>query len=192
MTAYNIALFLHILGAIGIVGGSALEHVLHARQLRTRTNEQLGEALWLSELLGRLMPLFGLVILVAGLYMTFTTWGFGFAWIDLSLLLLVGIGAAAPLVLDPKIKAVRKLVTAGESIERSHAVLRSPAYVATLNSFTAEAIAIVALMTLKLDWVPALIVVVVAAAIGIAVAFVPTRRPVAKAQSVEVQAARRG
>ena len=41
---------------------------------------------------------------------------------------------------------------------------------ATLNAFTAEAIAIVALMTLKLDWVRAF-VLAAAALIGIALAF---------------------
>lgn len=192
--AYNIALFFHILGAVGIVGGSALEHVLYARQMRTRTNEQLGEALGLSEQLSKVMPISGLLVLVAGLYMTMSSWGFQFAWIDLSLLLLVGIGAAAPLVLDPKIKAVRKLVTAGAPIEQSHALLSSRGFVATANVFTAEAIAIVALMTLKPDWVPALIIVVAAALIGIALAFVPSQRVEATAGAVEARAAtpRRG
>ena len=55
---------------------------------------------------------------------------------------------------------------------------------ATLNAFTAEAIAIVALMTLKLDWVRAF-VLAAAALIGIALAFVPGQRALAKAEVVE-------
>lgn len=168
MLAYNIALFVHILGAVGIVGGSTLEHVLRAREVRARTSEQLGEVLGLSELLSRAMPIFAVLVLAAGLYMTIARWGFQFAWLDVSLALLVGIGAAAPIVLDPAIKAARRDISAGEPVERARAILSARAYVTTGNVFTAEAIAIVALMTIKPDWVPSLVIVVAAALIGVA------------------------
>lgn len=191
MIGYSIALFFHILGAVGIVGGSTLAHVLHARQMRAHTNEQLGEVLGLSELLGKVMPIFALLILVAGLYMTITRWGFQYAWIDLSVLLLLGIGASAPLAFDPPIKAVRKLVAAGEPVERSHALLGARGYITTANVFTGESIAVVALMTFKPDWLPALIIVVVAAIIGIALVFVGGAPAGAKAGEVETRVARR-
>lgn len=191
MIGYNIALFFHILGAVGIVGGSTLGHVLHARQMRARTNEQLGEVLGLSELLSKVMPISALLVLVAGLYMTITRWGFQYAWIDLSLLLLVGFGASAPLVFDPPIKAVRKLIAAGEPVARSHALLGARGYSTTANIFTGESIAIVALMTLKPDWLPALIILVVAALIGVALVFVGAAPAGAKLGEVETRVARR-
>lgn len=71
-------------------------------------------------------------------------------------------------------------------------MLRSHIYVATLNAFTAEAIAVVALMTLKLDWVPAMILVVLAALIGIALAFAPGQGAEAKARAAGARAGRQG
>jgi hypothetical protein len=84
LNAYTLALFAHVSGAIGyfiamgvwLFGLAALRRATRADQVRA-----------LSDLLGGLGPLFGisvLVILAAGLYMTFTAWGFQTGWIDVA------------------------------------------------------------------------------------------------------------
>ncbi|HYU75805.1 MAG TPA: hypothetical protein VEL31_24290, partial [Ktedonobacteraceae bacterium] len=76
MSTYTIVLFLHISGAIGyfisigtwLFGFSALRRVQRVEQVRA-----------LTDLAGRVGPLFGisvLLILVTGLYMAVTAWGF--------------------------------------------------------------------------------------------------------------------
>src|SRR4051812_10749572 len=85
MSIYTIVKFLHVSGAIGyfiaigtwLFGLAALRRVQRVEQVRV-----------LSNLVGRLGPLFGisvLLILATGLYMALTAWGLQTGWIAVAL-----------------------------------------------------------------------------------------------------------
>src|SRR5215510_10531473 len=102
MSIYTIVKFLHVSSAIGyfVAIGTWLFGLANLR--RAQRVEQVRV---LSNLVGRLGPLFGisvLVILVTGLYMAGTTWGFQTPWIDVALISLILIAPLATAAIEPR------------------------------------------------------------------------------------------
>jgi hypothetical protein len=105
------------------------------------------------------------LILASGLYMTFTAWGWGQAWIDLSLGVLIVLGVLGPAINGRRLQAIHLAVEAapdGEvpaSLQQriSDPVLR--AY-ALIPGFLL--LGVVGLMTLKPDWIGSGVVLAVA------------------------------
>ena len=89
MNTYTILKFLHVVGAIGYFVALGTWLLTLASLRRAQRVEQVRTLISLVGGLGALFSLSILVILVAGLYMTFTTWGFQTAWIDVALVTLV-------------------------------------------------------------------------------------------------------
>src|SRR5437660_9412757 len=101
MSIYNIVLFLHVSGAIGyfvsmgtwLFGIAAIRRAQRVEQVRALTN-----------LVGRLGPLFGisvLLILATGLYMAITSWGILTGWIDVALISLILIAPLGTAFIEP-------------------------------------------------------------------------------------------
>ena len=93
---YSIALFLHIVGALGIFVALGLEWASLLNLRRAETGEQGRLWLKLYTSLSRLYPLSWLLILIPGFYMTAVAWR-GAAWISVALVavvLLAVLGAA--------------------------------------------------------------------------------------------------
>jgi hypothetical protein len=84
MSFYTLALFAHILGVLGLFIGIGLQWTSVLRFRRAQFVAQVREWTSLTSLLGILMPAASLLILVAGSYMTVTTWGWRTPWIDVS------------------------------------------------------------------------------------------------------------
>lgn len=166
MTLYGIALFLHILAAVGIVGGSCLEHYIQARMRRARSLETLNEWIGAAKTIGKLMPIFAVTLLIFGTYMTFAVWGWRQPWIIVSLILLVAIASSAPLVLDPNLRAVERAASNGEPLSAIATILAAPVPAIASSIFTAEAVGIVLLMATKPALVATLAIVILAAVIG--------------------------
>ena len=80
MTSYSIAVFLHVVGALGLFVAMGLEWVLVARLRRAETAEQARDWLSLLGVIRRLSPASLAAILLAGIYMAVTVWG-GVGWI---------------------------------------------------------------------------------------------------------------
>ena len=85
MSLYSIAVFLHVVGALGLFVGIGLEQVSLFSLRRATTTTQARD--WLAVLGGlrRVDAPSGLTILVTGFYMMFTRWGHQ-AWIGLAIL----------------------------------------------------------------------------------------------------------
>lgn len=166
MTLYGIALYLHILAAVGIVGGSCAGHYIHVRMHRAQSLDALREWLSAERTISKLMPIFALTLLVCGAYMTFAVWGWSQPWIIVSLALLVSISLASPLLLAPSLKKVGAAVARGESLSAIVLLLNDPVANYASGVFTAEALAIVLLMATKTTLPLTLGIVVVAAIIG--------------------------
>src|SRR5258708_30088345 len=110
VSTYNVVLFLHVSGAIGYFVAMGIWLFGLANLRRTQRVEQVRV---LSNLVGRLGPLFGisvLLILVTGLYMAGTSWGFQTPWIDVALISLILIAPLGTAAIEPRRRAIERLV----------------------------------------------------------------------------------
>lgn len=168
--AYTIALFLHIVGAIGIFVGMGLELAVVARLRGATAVAQVREALWYGKLIGRLMQIAPPLTLLAGLYMTVTAWGFAQAWLDIALALFLALT-----VLGAKVNGGHFKGLAGEAFtapdgpvpQSLRARILDPVVNTNLQTMVALTVGIVFLMTVKPALVWALATVAIALVLGI-------------------------
>ena len=165
---YPFALFLHILGAFGLIASVTLE-AIGLRGLRQAT--QADEArTWLGisrRLVVRLAPASLATILVTGLLMTALAWG-PKGWIAVafaSLVVLAVIGAFATGMrmarLEPAISQAK-----GQLADELRHRLRDPILVTSLRVRMAIVLGVAFLMTVKPTFIVAVAVVGLAAAMG--------------------------
>jgi hypothetical protein len=103
MSLYSLALFIHILGALGLFASTGVNHLVLVRLRRAGTVAQVRDLLEMTRAVATFEPVVALALLGAGLYLTATTWGWQVAWIDVSLgavlaLVAVGVVVGAPRV----------------------------------------------------------------------------------------------
>ncbi|TMG32766.1 MAG: hypothetical protein E6H93_03530 [Chloroflexi bacterium] len=175
---YPFALFLHIVGAFGLIASVTLEAIgLRGLRRATRADEA---RLWLSisrRLVIRLAPASLGTILITGLYMTAVAWG-PKGWIITafaSLIALAVIGAFGTGMrmarLEPAISHAQ-----GELADDLRRRLQDPVLLTSLRVRIAIVLGIAFLMTVKPTFIAAIAVVVLAAAIGWLTAQIPARR----------------
>lgn len=175
---YPFALFLHIVGAFGLIAAVTLE-AIGLRGLRRAT--QADEArLWLSisrRLVIRLAPASLGTILLTGLYMTAVAWG-PRGWILVafaSLIVLAVVGAFGTGVrmarLEPMLSGAE-----GELSDDVRSRLQDPVLLTSLRVRMAMVLGVAFLMTVKPALMAAILVIVLAAALGWLTAQVPTWR----------------
>jgi len=161
MTLYSIALFLHIVGALLLfvtltVEGIALR--LLRRAVTTEAAQGSAALLRLNRIVG---PLSALGVLIPGLYMTATTWGW-VPWI------VVGLVSWLVIAVLGAVNGVRIL-----ALERSQALLtgiRNPIFLISWSTRVGTALGVVFLMTVKPGAAAAVLAVLLAAAVGAALA----------------------
>ena len=85
MDLYPIVLFVHIVGVLGLFMAIAIEVVGLVRLRRAQTVELVCEIVEADAFLAKVFPVATITILLAGLYMGVTRWGWYNAWVDVSL-----------------------------------------------------------------------------------------------------------
>ncbi len=98
MSLYAVFLFIHVAGVLGYATGTLMS--LFGLPVLRRT-QRVEQACWILELLERVGPLSGislLFIIISGLYMAGTNWGWRTGWIDVALGTLVLLFAAGALM----------------------------------------------------------------------------------------------
>jgi small basic protein len=177
MSIYSIALFVHVVGAILVFAILTLEGIairLLRRVETAREGATPAAVLQLNRVLG---PLSGLGVLVPGLYMTATSWGW-VPWIA------VGLAAWALIAVLGAVNGIRMLAVQRMLSSESGPVsanlqdrIRDPLFVASWSARVGVALAIVFLMTVKPGLPGALVTVAVAVAAGISVSLPGFSRP---------------
>ncbi len=176
---YHLALFLHILGAFGLIAAITIETIgLRGLRQAARREDAL---LWLGISRGlvlRLAPASLGLILVTGLYMTATAWGWkGWILVALaSLVLLAVVGALGTGIRMARIGPEVGLASAGPLSDDLRRALRDPILLTSLRTRLAIVLGVVFLMTVKPSGGASVVVVVVATAIGLLAGQIPTRR----------------
>ncbi len=168
---YTLALFIHILGALGLFFLVGVELLLLARLRQARATAQVRELLATGRAIERLHPPVTLAILGAGLYLTAAAWGWRVAWIDCALALTLALALLGALLGARRAAALCRAVdTQGDGPVGAAlaAAIRDPAFATVSQTMGALALGIVFLMTAKPDWGGSLATVGAALALGVA------------------------
>src|SRR5690242_4668061 len=109
MTGYTIVLFLHVSAAIGyfIAMGAWLLSLAMLRRA-----QRVEQVRILTQLTGRLGPLFGisvLLLLATGLYMAITAWSLLTGWIIVALISLILVAPLGTVFIEPRRRAIERL-----------------------------------------------------------------------------------
>jgi hypothetical protein len=175
MTLYPSLLLLHIVGVLGLFVALSLEFAVMSRLRAAKTTTQVHEWLTLSRVIDLLLPASAVLILISGLVLTFSAWGWGPAWIELSLGLLVLLGIAGPVVNGPRMKAIHvaaQVAPVGEIPPALRKVIANPVLRASVPISILGALGAVIMMVLKLDWLGSGMVIALVLIAGLILAFV--------------------
>jgi Predicted integral membrane protein (DUF2269) len=193
MSTYNIVLFLHVSGAIGYFIGIGTWLFILVGLRRAQRVEQVRALTNLTGWLGPFLGISVLLILATGLYMALTAWSLQTGWIGVALISLVVIAPLSTALIEPRRRAIARL--AGEapdgplsqSLEqRTHDSILATA----LQTVAALLLGIVFLMTTKPSFIGALIVMVVALALGLASGLLVSSATRIRGQGVAAQVSR--
>lgn len=169
MTYYAIALFLHIVGALGFFTALGLEWVSLLQLRRATTAEQVRQWRHISNNSARLgMPAM-VALLISGIYMMATVWG-AVAWI------IVALGAVALMAIPGVAVSGRRITVIGEVVAAEQGpispalqgLLHHPLLWMAIQTRLAIAVGIVFLMTVKPGLNGSLLAIGVATLLGLA------------------------
>jgi uncharacterized membrane protein len=178
MTLYPSILLLHIVGVIGLFVALSLELAVVSRLRAAKTTTQVHEWLALSRVIDLILPVSAVLILISGLVLTFSAWGWGHAWIELSLGLLVLLGILGPVINGPRMKAIHVATQAapiGEIPPALREVISNPVLRTYVPIPILAALGAVIMMVLKLDWLGSGMVIALVLMISLIFAFARKR-----------------
>ncbi len=170
MTLYSVVVFIHVIGAIVLVGSTILSPLLGAGLRRATTVDGLRGSARVMKGVNDLAGVAAPLVLVAGLYLAFAGDWWGSGWVEVSLALFAFAAVMAIGVIDPSVK---RLVGAADAapdgpVTAELVALRDARKVAVAESFLLPGdIAIVFLMITKPGFVGSLVTLAVAAATGL-------------------------
>lgn len=115
MSIYGIILFLHIVGALGLFAGIALEQVSLARLREVGMTNQARDWLGVLSNLRRIDAPSGLLILATGLYMVAKAWSHQ-AWTGVAIIGMVLMAAISVAVTSRRVRAAKDAVGPSDAV----------------------------------------------------------------------------
>ncbi len=168
---YKTSLFLHVVGALLMCAGIAVEWLYLVAMRKAATTENLRETLYNFSRLNRIYPASMILILIPGIYMMAVVWRDA-DWIMIGFLGLVLLGLIGSIFTGKKMKAIRKEVTGSKQITSElRSLLQSSALLNSLKVRTTIFLGIIYLMTVRPEMVGSIIALVISAVIG----FIPIK-----------------
>lgn len=169
---YEIMLFFHIFGTVLMFAAIAITLTAMIAMLKAEKTEALRIWSAMAVKMDGLLPLSTLLILLPGLYLVITAWGWGLAWINVSLALLVGMSAAGPVINLKRLKRISETAEKSEELNPGPELTMQVRDQALWNSvlmMTMMTVAILFLMTVKVGLAGSLAAVAVAVIAGLTV-----------------------
>jgi hypothetical protein len=166
---YNIVLFLHIFGAIVMFVAVGITLLAMISMLHSTETEGIRNWSALAVKLDGLLPFSVILILLPGLYLVISTWGWGNGWVDFSLAALIIMTLMGPIINLSRLKAILKVANDETNESPSQGLLEKVRDRVLWNSvsiMTMLTVAILFLMTLKLSMVGSIITFVAAIILG--------------------------
>lgn len=168
---YNIVLFLHIAGAVIMFMAIAILALSMLSMLQSKDTENVKRWSGLAVKTDVLFPMSTLLIIVPALYLVFSTWGWGTAWINVSLAALLGASFLGPVINLRRLKGI--LAEAETDVVPSISLMNKVRDRVLWNSVSIMAmlaVGILFLMAMKLALFGSLITMALAVAIGLGLA----------------------
>ncbi|MGO1059527.1 DUF2269 family protein [Planococcus sp. FY231025] len=168
---YNVVLFLHILGAVIMFMAIAILALAMLSLLQSKDTENVKRWSGLAVKTDGLFPMSTLLILAPALYLVFSTWGWGTAWINVSLATLLGTSFLGPVINLRRLKGILAAAEAETEAVPSVGLMNKVRDRVLWNSVSVMSMLVVGilfLMAVKLALVGSLITMVIAVAAGFA------------------------
>jgi hypothetical protein len=130
-----------------------------------------------------LLPFSVILILLPGLYLVITNWGWGFAWVNISLIALVAMTFMGPIINLRRLKGILNTAKIAHETNMSAPTselsdkIRDRVLWNSVSIMTLLAVAIFFIMTVKLELVETLITMAIAIALGFIVSKVLINKP---------------
>ena len=176
------------MGVLALFIAIGLEWLTTLRMRAAQSTAQVREWGRISNANDKVFPISSILILAAGLYMTFTVWGFSHAWIDVSLVELIVVSALGPTIAGRRLKAIHTAVETtpdGPLPASLQKAIDDPVLWMYMQITPMIALGIVCLMTVKPDWMGALAVAIVFPVVGFIIGRLTLRtRTVQSAESL--------
>lgn len=170
MSWYVLALFLHVIGAIGACVSLGVWLIGLAALRRAERVEQVRALAWALIVVSPIMVLSVLLIVGAGLAMALRVWGLQTSWVAVALVSLAIMAPIGPLVLDARIRVVMALASAEPAGPLSGALAaraRDPLMGGAAQTLALLLLGIVFLMTTKPGLVGAIVAMLAALLLGL-------------------------
>ncbi|KOF10490.1 hypothetical protein AC739_09050 [Planococcus glaciei] len=170
---YNVVLFLHILGAVIMFMAISILALSMLSLLHAKETEDVKRWSGLAVKTDALFPLSTLIIIVPALYLVFSTWGWGIAWINVSLAALLGTSFLGPVINLRRLKGILAAAEAEtDSVPSSDLVrkVRDPVLWNSVSIMSMLVFGILFLMAVKLPLVGSLITMAIALVAGLVLA----------------------
>ena len=149
MSLYHAALFLHIVGALGLFAALALEWAGLSNLRRARSVGQFQDWAGLLQGLRRVGGPSGLTLIISGIYLTVTRWG-SQPWIILGLIGLVTMAVLGAVVTGRRLGSMAKELSDEGALSRAlRGRLQDPVLLLSAWSRTGIGLGVVALMSAK-------------------------------------------
>ncbi|PKH08543.1 DUF2269 family protein [Planomicrobium sp. MB-3u-38] len=186
---YNVVLFLHIVGAVTMFMAIAILALSMLSMLHSKDTENVKRWSGLAVRTDGLFPMSSLLILVPGLYLSISTWGWGAAWINVSLAALLGASFLGPVINLRRLKGILAAAEAETDVVPSAALMNKVRDRVLWNSvfvMAMLAVGILFLMAVKLALPGSLITMAIAVVAGFSLAhfLLGKHRPEASADTV--------
>ncbi|WP_163527352.1 hypothetical protein [Halobacillus ihumii] len=166
---YNVVLFLHILGVVIMFMAVGVTLSAMIAMLHSKTVETLRSWSKVAVKVDGLLPLSVILILLPGVYLVFSRWGWRMAWVNVSLVTLIVMTFMGPAINLRRLKEI--LNTAMDTTDSVPTVellekVRDRILWNSISIMTMLAIAILFLMTVKLGMIGSLITIGAAISLG--------------------------
>lgn len=181
MTAYEFALFVHLLGVVTLFGAIALVETAGVRLRRAASVEHVRLWVGLTRSAAPLFPVALLLVLGSGLFMAADAWTFTTPWVVVAIVGVVVMGGVGGAVQGRRFGAIgTAAASAGDGSVPPHLrkLIAAPALWVSVFAPDAGTLGIIWTMATKPGWTGAIVAVVGMATVGaIAGYMVTTRRP---------------
>lgn len=166
---YQTMLFLHILGVLFMFAAVAVILTGMFGMLHSKDNKVLKIWATLSVKMDEFLPFSVILILLPGLYLVFSTWGWNITCVDVSQGALLLMTLAGPIINLRRFKSILQTVNAETGEVPSSDLLvkvRDQVLWNTVSIMTMEVLGIIYLMTIKPSLIESLVTIVICIVLG--------------------------
>ena len=164
MSAYGVALFVHILGVVTFFSALALAQTTGKLLRGAATVEQVRSLMGVLQPTRRMFPWSAALLLASGLYMTAQVWTFTTSWVVVGIVTLVALIGVGTTLVGQRFAQVGMMAGTSEGgpvPDQLRTLIAEPTKWIVLSGNSAAAVGLVWLMTNKPGWVASISIVVV-------------------------------